>query len=108
MDITITTLLILALATFRITHLFVYDEIFEFIRKPFFIEEEVSDKVYLVPKNFIGQLLNCYWCTGFWVSLFIWGFYALFPSITLSLSLLFAVAGLAAIIHRWVVGRDEE
>ncbi|MFE8696398.1 DUF1360 domain-containing protein [Cytobacillus sp. FJAT-53684] len=102
-------LVILALASFRLTRLFVYDKITEFIRRPFFEEkEETNEKgeteIYLVPlkgglRGFIGNLLSCYWCTGIWSSLFLCLMYLYIPHIALPILLVLAVAGLAAIIE---------
>ncbi|MBP2241197.1 hypothetical protein J2Z40_001759 [Cytobacillus eiseniae] len=101
-------LLILAFASFRFTRLLVYDQITEFMRKPFFDEvqettEEGVSEEYYVPKTglrgFFGQLLSCYWCTGIWSSLFLCLFYLYFPEIAIPFLLVLAVAGLAAIIE---------
>ena len=72
-------LLVLGLAVFRLTRLIVFDKIMEPFRRPFFTEIEEKDEqgkveIYLIPKekgirSWIGELLSCYWCTGFWVSL---------------------------------------
>jgi Protein of unknown function (DUF1360) len=78
MNIDLLSFTLLALASFSLTRLIVFDKITEFLRDPFFdeIEEENEDgtmEVYYLPKatpikNFIGELLSCYWCTGVWVS----------------------------------------
>ncbi|MFL6561249.1 MAG: DUF1360 domain-containing protein, partial [Bacillus sp. (in: firmicutes)] len=70
MKITLLNLIILSLASFRLTRLFVFDKITEFIREPFFNEiKEVDEygeiEVYYLPKEkgvkkFFGELLSCY------------------------------------------------
>lgn len=109
MDISFMELLILALASFRLTRLIVYDKITERIRSPFFqeIEEEndVGEKeIYLIPKKegvrgFIGALLSCYWCTGMWTSIFLCAAYLFYFSAAVPIILILAVAGLAAIME---------
>ena len=96
------TFFLLALASFRITRLIVFDRITEFIRRPFFDE--------IVEKNEMGQeeeLLDCYWCTGFWVSLLLFLLYWFFPQVAEPVILVFALAGAAAIIETvigWFIG----
>ncbi|PLS02908.1 DUF1360 domain-containing protein [Neobacillus cucumis] len=111
MSITFLTLLILSLASFRLTRLLVFDKIFEFIREPFFdeVKEEHDGEVdvYYVPKKtgikkFIGELLSCYWCTGVWASAFIVGFYYICPDFSGLIILILAVAGLASLLELFV------
>jgi hypothetical protein len=99
---------VLILASFRITHLLVYDGITEIIRKPFIGEVEKEDslgniEVVFEPKgtgirHFIGSLLSCYWCTGFWVTAGTVLAYFFIP-IIYPVLLIFAVAGAAAFIE---------
>jgi len=99
----------LAIASFRLTRLIVYDKITEFLRKPFFDEVTEPDEngeeiVYLIPKKkgfrkWMGELLSCHWCTGIWVSAFLFGFLYLYPFIAEPFILILAVAGIAAIIE---------
>jgi hypothetical protein len=109
MNIDFLTLIVLGLACFRLTRLFVFDKITEFLRKPFFdeIEEENEDgtvEVYFLPKStpikkFIGELLSCYWCTGVWISTVVVTGYLLLPHLFVPIILVLAVAGLAAILE---------
>ncbi|WP_312469781.1 DUF1360 domain-containing protein [Neobacillus sp.] len=100
--------IIIILASFRLTRLIVFDDITAFIRKPFItismIENSSGD---LEPnieikgtgfRHFMGSLLSCYWCSGFWCSLIVVLIYFYFP-ITFPLILILAVAGAAAIIE---------
>lgn len=118
MSLTWFNFILLALASFRLTRLLVFDKITEFLRKPFIdevteVDENGQEEIYLVPteknliSHFIGQLLSCYWCTGIWVSggLLILVFFA--PEIIAQFIVwLFAIAGLAAIfetmIQKWL------
>lgn len=109
MNFSIMELLMLALASFRLTRLIVNDKITEFIRAPFFDEFEEKNaegetETYITPKKggirgFFGELLSCYWCTGIWSSIFLFGLYVLYPLVATPIILVMAVAGLAAIIE---------
>jgi hypothetical protein len=109
MNINILDFIILALASFRLTRLIVFDKITEFLRDPFFdeVEEENDDgtlEVYYLPKGtpikkFIGELLSCYWCTGVWVSASVVVGYLQLPVVFVPIILVLAVAGLAAILE---------
>lgn len=109
MNIDIWDFTILALASFRLTRLIVFDKITEFLRNPFFdeVEEENEDgtmEVYYLPKGtpikkIIGELLSCYWCTGVWVSAAVVVGHLLLPVVFVPIILVLAVAGLAAILE---------
>lgn len=108
-DITFFEFLILGLATFRLTRLFVYDSIMRFFRD-FFTAKTVKidkrskvctvtrDKPLRCPQRKIYELLACPWCTGVWISLFTVAVYYLFP-LTWPFFLLLAVAGLSTFIQ---------
>ncbi|MDS9471060.1 DUF1360 domain-containing protein [Sporosarcina pasteurii] len=99
---------ILIFASFRITHFIVFDEITAFIRMPFISEvfkEDSSGNMekYIEIKGaglraWIGKLLSCYWCTGFWSALGVVLIFIYFP-IAFPILLVFAVAGAAAILE---------
>ncbi len=109
MQLELVELITLGLAIFRLTHLIVFDKITEFLRVPFFdehivVEDDGEEAVYLSPKKgglvgFIGELLSCYWCTGIWVSIFLYGGYFFFPFYFMPLITLLAVAGIASIFE---------
>jgi hypothetical protein len=109
MNIDLFNFIILGLACFRLTRLIVFDKITEFLRQPFFdeVEEENEDgtvEVYFLPKKtpikkFIGELLSCYWCTGVWISALVVAGYLLLPMLFVPIILIFAIAGLAAILE---------
>jgi hypothetical protein len=97
-------LFIMGLAAFRLTRLIVIDKITEFIRSPFFDEVEEDGVIYLQPKEegmkkWIGTLLDCYWCTGVWVSAGLLAFYEIVPSIAIPFILTFAIAAIGSIIE---------
>ncbi|HWI51703.1 MAG TPA: DUF1360 domain-containing protein [Symbiobacteriaceae bacterium] len=86
-------LALLILASFRLTHLIVFDSIMEPIRER------------LGPVPFIGELITCYWCCGVWASGLLVGAHLIWPAISFPLILLLAVAGGQAIVES-LVKRD--
>lgn len=102
-------LLVLGLSVFRITRLIVFDKIMEPFRRPFFTEIEEKDEqgkveIYLIPKekgirHWIGELLSCYWCTGFWVSLFLTLLYMTHSVVGDIFIFIFAVAAVGSLIE---------
>ena len=109
MKITFLQLVLLSLASFRLTRLLVFDKITEFIRTPFFREineenEYGEMEVYYLPKEkgvkkFFGELLSCYWCTGIWTTTGIVCISLLYPKFSLPIILILGVAGFASIIE---------
>ncbi|MGG5253248.1 DUF1360 domain-containing protein [Neobacillus sp. SM06] len=105
-------ILILGLASFRLTRLLVFDKISGFLRRPFFDElSEVNEagetEVYYVPKSsgikkFFGELLSCYWCTGIWASTFLVLLYWLFPVAGDVVIVILAVAAVGSILELFV------
>lgn len=104
-----TVVLLLGLASFRLTRLIVFDKITEPLRRPFFEEIEEKDEdgkveVFLVPKEkglrgWLGQLLSCFWCVGIWSSLFLVVLYLEHVFIGEILILILAVAAVGSIIE---------
>ncbi len=64
--------ILLILATYRLTHLFVYDSVMDFLR-------DNLAKFKKGPGKTLSHLINCPWCTGVWVALFISFLYFLIP-----------------------------
>jgi hypothetical protein len=114
---TILQLIVMGLAVFRMTHLIVYDKITEFLRAPFFDEQEEMDEngesvIFLVPKTgglkgWIGELLSCHWCTGIWIAAGSYFLYWIVPGVASPLFTIMAIAGLAslleAVVQRWLL-----
>jgi hypothetical protein len=100
------TYIMLILASYRLTHLIVFDKITEFIRKPFMkkitIETDEGPKSKEVPKSLFGYLLKCYWCAGIWSAIFLGAAYLLFPNITFVFILIFSIAGGQSILETFV------
>lgn len=109
MNITWFELLILALASFRLTRLVVYDTITEFLRKPFHktVVEELPDgsiESFIEIKGngfryWIGELISCYWCTGVWVAVFLYSGFVLYPVVFKPFIVIMAISGIAALIE---------
>ncbi|PWU68009.1 MULTISPECIES: DUF1360 domain-containing protein [Gracilibacillus] len=107
--ITWLSFVLLSLASFRLTHLIVYDKITGFIRAPFFereerplsdgtVEEIISYKGTGL-RRWIGELLSCHWCTGIWVACLLFIGFHFFTSLFMPILIILAVAAVAAIIE---------
>jgi hypothetical protein len=75
---------LLALATFRLTRLFVYDKITAFFREQFYDAKVTKTAVTLQkpphgPRRTLAELLSCPWCIGMWAGATVVFFYALTP-----------------------------
>ncbi|NSL51433.1 DUF1360 domain-containing protein [Calidifontibacillus erzurumensis] len=102
-------LLLLSLASFRLTRLLVYDKITNFIRRPFHreVEEKLEDgtvETYIEIKGkglrrFIGELLSCHWCTGVWSAAGLYTGYLFAPHFFTMIICILAIAGCASIIE---------
>lgn len=106
------SLLLLGLASFRLTRLIVFDAITEKIRA-FFLKEVVQEngqegeEIYLVPRGsgvrkFIGELISCFWCTGIWTSGLLIVLYSLLPSVGIWVLAILSVAAIASLLEMLV------
>ncbi|WP_156291661.1 DUF1360 domain-containing protein [Oceanobacillus salinisoli] len=110
--------ILFTLAVYRLTRLIVYDKITHFIRRPFHeeiteIESDGSEVTYIEIKGsglryWIGDLLNCHWCTGMWISALLFGLYVLWPAGTEVLIIVLAIAGAAGILETLVTSISNE
>ncbi|HYF10508.1 MAG TPA: DUF1360 domain-containing protein [Candidatus Paceibacterota bacterium] len=105
--ISLADFLLIALATFRLTRLFVYDRITKWFRDLFLdSQEKILDGVTYVertapengPRRTISDLLGCPWCIGVWFALFASTLYFLTP-FAWYLILVLALSGLATLIQ---------
>lgn len=80
-------LVLLILASFRLTHLVVFDSITEPVRQR------------LLPVPFLGDLVSCYWCAGIWVSVLLGLAHFLAPVPTRYVTIVLAVAAGQAILE---------
>jgi len=83
-------LVLLILASFRLTHLIVFDDIAEPVRK-------LLDRW-----RFTAVMIACYWCAGIWASAGLVLLYLLWPTPARVLLLVLAVAGGQALVERVV------
>ena len=107
-------LIICILASFRLTHLFVFDDIMEFIRRPFVevivdTDENGNEFNDSIPKGtgiqkWFGSLLTCYWCLGVWFSAFVLFTYCYVPYFV-PLWFVLAIAGGASILETKLYGK---
>ncbi len=99
---------LLALATFRLTRLFVYDKIMQHVRDLFLDKTlrmgddgeriVLRQKPFGGPRRTIADLLSCPWCIGMWFALFVSFFYFLTPYAWFPI-LFLAIAGVASFIQ---------
>ncbi|WP_184663092.1 DUF1360 domain-containing protein [Texcoconibacillus texcoconensis] len=101
------TFFMLILASYRFTHLIVFDKITAFIREPFMQKQitvddngEMTSKK--VPASKFGYLLNCYWCAGIWSSIILTLGYMLFPKLIKPLVFILSVAGGQTLLESFV------
>ena len=106
--ITTFDLVLIILATFRLTRLFVYDKVSKFFRDWFLDEENLisQDGELLVartrpedgPRRTGLELLECPWCVGVWFATFVVFFYYLTP-VAWYFILILAVSGVSTFIQ---------
>jgi hypothetical protein len=93
LEISAVTLVILALAAYRLTHLVTTDAIADGFRT------RVWKK--FPPTTKIGYLITCNWCTGFWASIFVVIFWLTLPQAAFVVSLVLAISALVGLLSAW-------
>lgn len=83
-DLKILDLVLITLASFRVTRLFVYDSMTKFVREQFYDAKVIRNKVTLVkpitgPRRTLADLVGCPWCFGVWATTCVTFFYLLTP-----------------------------
>ncbi|MBT2572377.1 DUF1360 domain-containing protein [Bacillus sp. ISL-51] len=101
------TYLMIILASYRLTHLIVFDKITEFIRKPFTKQEKTIDAAghvgqKHVPSSTFGYMLQCYWCAGVWCAILIGICYLIWPRYANPVIFILSIAGAQAILETFV------
>ena len=104
---------LLALASYRLTRLLVYDKIAAFVRKPFIEEVEEgemdgSTTIYIKIRGtglraWLGELLSCHWCTGIWSSTMLYVLLITWPIWMEPFIMILAIAGFAGIIESLII-----
>ena len=90
MQIDALTLLIYSLAAFRLTRLVTTDAILESVR------EKIWKK--FPPSHWLGYLITCSWCFGFYVSIFIVGLHLLVPTVAYVVSLVLSISAIVGLV----------
>jgi hypothetical protein len=102
--ITLADVVIMTLASFRLTRLFVYDSVTRFFREQFYdVEVKRGGKAQLVrppygPRRTLNDLMSCPWCFGLWAASTIGFFYMLTPMAYFP-TLVLAIAGVASLLQ---------
>jgi hypothetical protein len=114
-DLSLTDYVLVTLASWRFTRLFVYDTITRFFREQFWDVVKVGkgfklEKPKVGPRRTLADLLSCPWCFGMWASATVIFFYlltpyAVFPVIMLAVG---AVASFLQILSNLVGHKAEE
>ena len=86
-------ILLLSLATFRLTRLFSYDHITAFLRDWL---ARYGEHTFL---GTAGALLRCPWCTGVWFAFLAYVGYAAMPALVLPLALILAIAAIGSTLQ---------
>ena len=100
--------LILSLAVYRISALFVYDDgpfdLFQRLRLKVGILYYDSGEI--IEESYKGwaKLFSCIWCMSVWLGFFLALCYFFYPLYTTSLSMPFALSAMAMIVERFVNG----
>jgi Protein of unknown function (DUF1360) len=84
---------LMTLATWRLTRLFVYDNITKFIREQFWDVVKAGkgytlEKPKVGPRRTMADLLSCPWCIGVWAAATVIFFYLITPYATYPIMLL--------------------
>jgi len=87
---------LITLASWRLTRLFVYDAVTKFFREQFWDVKKVGrgfalEKPKTGPRRTLADLLSCPWCFGIWATatvsfFYIWTEWFVFPTIILAMS----------------------
>ena len=94
--------IVLALATWRISSLFVDEpgpfRIFIRIRESTGITHDVDGNPLTIPDGFFSEVLSCVWCFSVWAAMF-WTVMYLLCGYTLYLAMPFALSAVAIKLH---------
>ena len=96
----IATFLVLALATWRFTSLFVREDgpfnMFRKLRESFGITHDENGQVLMVPDR--AKLLSCMWCFSMWTGLSWFLFWFLLPQISIYIAFPFSFSAFTILI----------
>jgi len=108
-SISVFDITLIVLATFRLTRLFVYDDVMDFIRDAVAPGKDGEDiitgeKVVVReepthgPRRALAYIFSCPWCAGTWIALFV-TFFEMYFTWAWIVLLILSVAGVAAFIQ---------
>ncbi|MEK7462660.1 MAG: DUF1360 domain-containing protein [Patescibacteria group bacterium] len=102
-ELTLTDYVLMTLATWRLTRLFVYDAITRFFREQFWDVVKVGkgfalEKPKFGPRRTLADLLSCVWCFGMWAAATVIFFYLLTPFSIFPITLL-AIGAVASFLQ---------
>lgn len=102
-ELSLTDYTLLTLASWRLTRLFVYDNITKFIREQFWDVVKVGkgfklEKPKVGPRRTLADLFSCPWCFGMWASATTIFFYLLTPYAVFPV-LLLAIGAVASFLQ---------
>lgn len=93
-------MLILGLATWRISHLVSNDEIFPFLEKiRVKLGVAYDEKSERYAKNWFAKQILCQWCNSLWIGIFLMWFYQLDKTLARKVLLPFALSTSAILIQ---------
>ncbi len=114
-DLAVVDYVLITLASWRLTRLFVYDAVTKFFREQFWDVKKVGKGVQLEkprvgPRRTLADLMDCPWCFGMWATAMVIFFYlitsyAVFPVLLLALS---GVATFLQLLANLVGNRAEQ
>lgn len=114
-ELSLTDYILLTLATWRLTRLFVYDAVTKFIREQFWNVKKVGkgyqlEKPKTGPRRTLADLFDCPWCVGVWVAATVTFFYLLTPYMIFPVAFLAisAVATFLQLLSNLVGNRAEQ
>lgn len=105
-----TVIILIALATYRVTHLVVFDKIFEPIRNQFvrrtYRQQDGRLLIFYTLqggrlRRFIGKLMNCPWCGSVWIAGFLTAFYVYGPRGVTWLYVFLSAAAITGLLETW-------
>jgi len=100
------TLLILGLATWRVSNLLVNErgpfDIFVHLRELSGIEHDQDGIPTVIPDGFIPGVLSCVWCASMWVGFFWTVLFWTLPGMALFCGVILGLSSLAILLDRWI------
>ncbi|MCA9362861.1 DUF1360 domain-containing protein [Candidatus Kaiserbacteria bacterium] len=102
-DLELVDYVLITLAAWRVTRLFVYDNITKFLREQFWDVKKVGrglilEKPKVGPRRTLADLMSCPWCFGVWATAMVIFFYLITPYAVFPIMLL-ALSGVATFLQ---------